>query len=219
MANTANTYIFHSLDGKKRFEVLRGEGPPKETGGTAVWEVIDRPNKTGVTVFRGRTPVRVDLPIMFDSWKKGLSVEPRIQMLKDMANSPAAHTPPLKIKVDGGYPSRYLTWVVESIDWGDLVLYNKIGNTLVRVRQDAVVHLLQFVSAELVHIKKQAGTTPPRFTSYKVKKGDTLGKIAAVKYKDRDKWTVIAKANGLRDGNNIKQGQTLKIPTLPSVNL
>lgn len=219
MANTANTYIFHTLDGRKRFSVLRGESPPKETGGTAVWEVVDRPNKVGVTVFRGRTPVRVDLPVMFDAWKKGLSVEPRIQMLKDMANPPAAHAPPLKIKVDGGYPSRYLTWVVEGIDWGDAVLYNKIGTTLVRVRQDATVHLLQFVSAELVHIKKQAGRTPPRFTPYKVKKGDTLSKIAASHYKDRDKWTVIGKANGIRDNKGVKVGQTIKIPSLPSVSL
>jgi len=217
MANTNPTYIFHTIDGKKKVEVLRAEAPPKESGGTAIWEVVDRPNKTGITVFRGRQPVRVDLPVMFDAWAEGKSVEPRIQTLKDMASPPAAHTPPVKIKVDGAYPSRYLTWVIDGIDWGDMILYSKIGTAVVRVRQDAVVHLLQHVSAELVHTSKQTSKgAAPLFTPYKVKAGDTLSKIAAQVYHDRDKWTVIAKYNNIRDPNKLTKDQTIKIPKITS---
>lgn len=219
MANTNPTYIFHTIDGKKRFEVLRAEAPPKESGGTAIWEVVDRPNRTGISVFRGRNPVRVDLPIMFDDFKRGRSVEPKIQMLKDMASPPGPHVPPTRIKVDGGYPSRYLTWVIESIDWGDMVYYNKIGTAVVRVRQDAVVHLLQYVAPELVRLKQQQSRNAPNFTRYKVKKGDTLSKLAAKYYHDRDKWTVIAKANGMRDSKALKEHQMIKIPKIPSVNV
>jgi N-acetyl-anhydromuramyl-L-alanine amidase AmpD len=48
--------------------------------------------------------------------------------------------------------------------------------------------------------------------TYKIKSGDTLGKVAKKFYGDPQKYTLISKANGIRDPNKIKLGQVLDIP-------
>ncbi|MFX0202521.1 MAG: LysM peptidoglycan-binding domain-containing protein [Candidatus Hodarchaeota archaeon] len=48
--------------------------------------------------------------------------------------------------------------------------------------------------------------------TYKIKKGDTLGKIAQKFYGDAQKYMLIAKANDIRDPNKVKVGQVLDIP-------
>ena len=48
--------------------------------------------------------------------------------------------------------------------------------------------------------------------TYKIKKGDTLGKVAKKLYGDSQKYTLIAKANGIKDPDKIKVGQVLDIP-------
>lgn len=56
----------------------------------------------------------------------------------------------------------------------------------------------------------------PESTFYKVKSGDTLGKIAAVFYGDAGKYPAIFAANKpmLKDPNKIYPGQSLRIPPL-----
>lgn len=48
--------------------------------------------------------------------------------------------------------------------------------------------------------------------TYKVKRGDTLGKIAKQFYDDPSKYTLIAAANDIGDPNKIRVGQILDIP-------
>lgn len=50
---------------------------------------------------------------------------------------------------------------------------------------------------------------------YIVKAGDTLGKIAALYYGDASKYLLIARANQMKDADQIQIGQVLKIPDLP----
>ena len=49
-------------------------------------------------------------------------------------------------------------------------------------------------------------------TGYKVKKGDTLYRIAKTEYGDGKKWTVIASANPGISPQSLKAGQTIVIP-------
>ncbi|HWE50246.1 MAG TPA: LysM domain-containing protein [Bryobacteraceae bacterium] len=48
--------------------------------------------------------------------------------------------------------------------------------------------------------------------SYKVKKGDTLYRIARTEYGDGKKWTLIASANPGLSPRTLKTGQTIVIP-------
>lgn len=51
-------------------------------------------------------------------------------------------------------------------------------------------------------------------TTYTIKSGDTLGKIARQFYNDASKYMLIAKANNIVDVNKISVGMTLEIPEL-----
>jgi LysM repeat protein len=50
--------------------------------------------------------------------------------------------------------------------------------------------------------------------AYTIKSGDNLSKIAKRFYGDANKYTAIAKANGISDPNKIQAGQELKLPVL-----
>jgi len=58
-------------------------------------------------------------------------------------------------------------------------------------------------------IKETLGTN-----EYVVKKGDSLWKIAEVKYNDGYKWNQIAKENNLKNPSNIEVGQKLVLPKI-----
>ena len=55
----------------------------------------------------------------------------------------------------------------------------------------------------------------PRQSHYRVKRGDTLSKIALAEYHDAGVWPDVAKANHIPNGNVILIGMHLKLPTLP----
>lgn len=57
------------------------------------------------------------------------------------------------------------------------------------------------------------GGKRPKF--YEVKKGDTLRKIADRFYGDPSFWRLIARANGIKDPENLKVGRKLKLPDPP----
>jgi LysM repeat protein len=151
---------------------------------------------------RGKSP--------FTCLRAGLdSQEAKIARLIRMGLPPGPHLQPPQVRISGGTPGDAIKWVIEDIEWGDNVIYRSFGgNPPVRYRQDAVVHLLQFIEPA----GPFAGSAPPRVRYYIVKKGDTLPKIAVKMYGDRGKWKVIAKANNLRDSKNLKVGRRLIIP-------
>jgi len=53
-----------------------------------------------------------------------------------------------------------------------------------------------------------------RSDEYVVKKGDSLWKIAEIKYNDGYKWSQIAKENNLKNPSNIEVGQKIILPKL-----
>lgn len=92
-------------------------GRPAVTGGGGKWNVIDRPQRTGLTVFGGYDPLQLVVPILFDNMvfnsnpkirrDPGDTVEDDIDLLWKMwgrgvrgANASANKTPPV-IEVDG----------------------------------------------------------------------------------------------------------------------
>lgn len=60
--------------------------------------------------------------------------------------------------------------------------------------------------------RKERPPKPSLPTVHKVRKGDTLSKLARKYYGDKKAWPVIATANNLTDANQISVGQRLTIP-------
>jgi len=206
---------FRTVNGSvKSVTCMRGEAPPKLTDGFGGWEVQDRPKLVGATLWKGKSPLAMDIPVIFDGWVDLEPVEDDITRITHMAWPPKPHAEPPKVKVGGGTPGDTYTWVISDITWGDEQIWAWYRGSMVRYRQDAVIKLLQHVDIAKVKAMRPmvagAGATHVKF--YRVKKGDTLPKIAVKVYGDRSKWKNIAKANKIRDGQKLVVGRQLRIP-------
>jgi hypothetical protein len=189
-----------------RVTALRGMSAPKVNGGYGGWEEVSRPRKVGLTEWRGRSPFRLALPLLIEGFPTD-SVEVACSTLERMALPGAASEPPQVTIQKGAVPHSDLIWVIESLDWGDMVIYGDNN----RVRQDVTVNLLQYVKADRLNVKGGAnpGTHP---TTYTVKKGDNLRKAAVAVYGDPGKAKTLQQANGIRDPNNLTPGTVLRCP-------
>ncbi len=63
-------------------------------------------------------------------------------------------------------------------------------------------------------LEKSASQPPPAAGNYTIRKGDTLWGIAQAQLGDPNRWREIAAANGLKNPNRIRPGQSLMIPGL-----
>jgi nucleoid-associated protein YgaU len=123
---------------------------------------------------------------------------------------------PPKVSISGvGIPSEVPNkgWVIESLEWGDNVIWeNQANGSMVRMRQDCTVNLLQYVDEDRVAFSKLTPAASMWPKHYVWKKGDTLQRVAARFYHNSKKWKRIADANGIRDPKKIKPKRVLKIP-------
>lgn len=148
------------------FHVLAGEQAPRIVAGYAKYEVVDRDQRVGLTMFRGFDPISMEVPIRFDAYRSGSSAqnERDIVLLERMAGrgnfSGAAIGPPPVIRVSTTnasgaivplIPENYQwsadnpsapTWRVAGIEWDEEPVRDDKGR---RIRQMAVVTVQQYV--------------------------------------------------------------------------
>lgn len=182
---------------------------PELTDGYGGWEVIPRPRRRAYTRWMGTNPFRLRLSLIIDKYQEQDSIEHICQTLERMATSPDAFTPPPLVDVDGAVPHPRTGWVIDNLEWGQSIRH---PNTLNRLRQEVVVHLLQHVPVDVV---QQNNPPPSKYRIYTVKKGDTLGKIASKLLGNWRRWKEIAKINKIRDPKKdraLKVGRKLKVP-------
>jgi len=206
-------------------KALLAETAPSISGGYGGWEVVARPHRVSLTNWIGRDPVRMALPIMFDGFIAGDSIEPNITQLTRMGQPDDDGEPPT-LKVHGAVPRKDVSkWVIESLDWGTNIIWGMNPNGVsVRVRQDVTVNLLQFVApdrAQLGGIQPprplpKKGRPKPRHKFHVIKKGDTIAKISTAEYGASLYQHDIAVANGIRDPKVITTkkwlGKSLRMP-------
>lgn len=205
-----NFYNFRSSSGLS-VAMLRGSDPPKITGGTGGWEIQSRPRRVGITVWQGRDPYSLDIPILFDAYRSGASLEADIARLNQMAIGSDLHQPPT-VKIDGALPIKgNVSWIISSIEWGTNVFWDQQGDQPYRTRQDAVVKVIQYNPVDRL-VVQNAGHP----NQYVTKRGETLRKVAQKMYGKSDRWQQIANAQTPRlrvAGTTVlKAGTKLRIP-------
>lgn len=200
-------WVIFTSSNKKKVTVRLGQSAAKMVGGGGGWETVARARDTAYVQWEGADPYRMDVPVLFDDWQDPEGgVENAVSVLNQMK---MGHPPPT-VRIDGAVPVKNATWVITDIDWGDDVIWEHLGNRhYARQRQDAVVHLLQFVKEDRLKMKPGIRTTP---TPHRWKKGDTLRKLAKDAYGDASKWQKIASFNKIRDPSKIKVGRVIRIP-------
>ncbi len=183
---------------------FRGDGPPKMTGGGGGWEIEDRPRRIGLTLWKGRQPYQMEVPVLVDNL--GESIEADVAALNQMQMGYDLVDPP-SVRIAGAVPIKNIRWVIDGIDWGDDVIWEQRGSTPARIRQDAVVKLIQFEPEVMVTVRN----TPPIPNVYITKEGDTLKTAAQAMYGNATKWKAIAGANPTHRDPNRKLPKGVKI--------
>lgn len=198
-------YRFTRQDSRRSFMVKRDVAAPVLVGVGGRWTVVDRPRRTSFTTWDGNDPYRMDVPILFDGWDDFDSIEAEVALLNEMRLSDDFVQPP-QVRVEGALPVKNATWVIEAVDFGDNVIWHENNY---RLRQDAVVHLLQFIEADSLVIK-----APSTSHIHAVRSGETLKSISKDEYGTSKYWSAIQKANKIRDPKKLPK--TLRIPPLVS---
>jgi hypothetical protein len=159
----------------QRFHVLAGDQAPRVVGGYAKIDVVDRTERSGISVFRGYDPIVLEVPVRFEAedrsgpWGSadGTQIERDIRLLEQMAGrgihqGAAVGAPPI-IQVmtrdnSGNFvgliPKAYQytrgnplnqLWWVSGIDWDPDGQRNDDGQ---RIRQLATITLTQYVTPD-----------------------------------------------------------------------
>jgi hypothetical protein len=217
---------FHA-EGIAAVSAFLDETPVQITGGYGGWTVTSRQRRTGLTMWMGKDPIRMSVPVLFDGYSDMDGQEVNISRLSRMALPPTGQIEPPTVQVTGrGIPHPGpKNWVIENLQWGTNVIWDHdVNGSIVRLRQDCVVNLMQYVAGDrqafsgLNPAKSSGSKAKPGSKGFqkpvKVKAGDSLSKIANRVYKNPKPgdWKLIAKANNIKDPRSIKPGQTLKIP-------
>lgn len=224
--------VFASWDPHYEVECLLGDGAGNLTAGFGGWENIRRDRRYSITEWSGRDGMEIPIPIIFENWAVGTSLEGDIKQLEMMAGlgNKGGGEPPLMTFNSGGViphdfhdaPSH--DWIITNLEFGDCVK-NDWGN---RVRQIATVTVAQFIDDDVLDKLSPAGKHRSK-NKGKVKKGtersggkkkeytvkfnhQSLVTIAKETLGDGKRWHEIAKLNGIRDPKATRKGQKLRIP-------
>lgn len=197
-------YRFTRLDLRTSVLTKRDAAPPMITNVGGRWNVVNRPRRRSFTTYDGSDLYAMDVPIFFDGLDTGRSMEDAISILNQMSIPPSDFATPPQVLIDGAVPVKGATWVLSpAITWGTNVIWHEDGY---RLRQDAVVHLLEFAEAKQLAIK------PPATSHTVATGGRTLRQISRDEYGTIKYWSAIQKANNIRDPKKLPK--TLRIPVI-----
>jgi hypothetical protein len=204
----------------KTVHLWRTDAPIVPSLGYGGHPIGARPKKKALTVWEGRQPFQMAVPVLFslgDSAGQHLSVESEVKWLDWMASSIGDKPPPpVRIKSNRGplpLPSDISAsaeWWIEDLAWGDEK--RRAGDADLYYKEVSVT-LLEKINDETVDLETPTVKTD-RAHNYTVKKGDTWHSIAASQLGSRSKWEELWKLNGkINDAQLAKRvGKTVHIP-------
>lgn len=220
-------FFIKSIEDNRKFVANFADGPPVVIEGYAGWRVVDRPREVGIVEWQGRNPMLIEIPFLIDYWfdeqdirTPGKKCEAQVSNLEHLCGIGGHQQPPLCIvNGHGAIPHDHtinskLRWVIEQVTWDREVELRRSDNGR-RLRAGGTIQVRQYLAArDLLHkIKPRQRASRP--TSWRVRRGDTLMKIAKAVYGDANKWKIIADANHFRDRRRpLKINDKLKIPKL-----
>lgn len=178
-------------------------------GGVGGTSTVDLPRDTAAVHWETHPPYTLAVDLVLDGFAEGRSVEGDAKRLLRMARAVPGEARPPSVDIDGPVPQPHssLSYLIETIDWGD-VMRPDDGSSDSRVRQKVTVNLIQDSRAELSVYRRK--TTHAK--TYTWRKGDTLTKVAHAK-KVRGGTAAIKRANrGIRDWRHVRAGTRIKLP-------
>lgn len=136
--------------------------------------------------------------------RSNVSIEPTLARLETFGRRTATTSEPPILKVSGPVPAAAgRQWVLADLEWGAYDLLK----TGARCRQEAVVHLTEYLPAAALVTKASGASKSEKALYTHVLKADLpvgLPRVAARVLHDRSKWPQIAKLNKDRHGKTIR---------------
>lgn len=203
-------------DRRHTLTVPLGQTAPDVADGRGGWSVVDRPRKPGAVEWVGTKPLTASLTLMLDGWAANVSVAPLVKVIDEMAPSRPTREPKA-VYVTNAWPiPPTVPWQIQAVTWGVDEMLRNAKNHIVRV--EVTLELVEMRVAEVVlsrtspakRSKTASGGGTTRTVT--VRRGDTLGGIAAKYLGSASRWTEIAVENHLRSPNHLVVGQKLRLP-------
>lgn len=197
-----------------RLKALLGDGTPTPSGAVGGWEVVGRPRRRPLTLWRGTPdPIRLTIPMMLDGWPRE-SVEQECQTLMVMGGLDGKDREPPELVLDG--PLLYSVdrrpnwrWVIESLEWGEALRRDDGA----RVRQIVTVNLLVPEDDDRIkRLKPRKGGD--RAHTVHAPKGSTYEKLAAHYLGSKRYGGKLAHLNGARSPDHpFDKPRKVKLPS------
>lgn len=212
-------FTLRTEDKKLSFKSRFFDKPPQQVAGGPVLARVERPKKKSLTEWTNREPFSQELNFkLHDESEQGEEIEAEIRKLEKMQGLDRGDPEPPHVTVMGDPPgcvphdlhdwSEGRWWVEAVVEDVDKTRRNKEGNRFLYIGTIKLTEVVEDDTlTELPHKKKRK----PKQKRYKVRKGDTLSKIAKDE-KVKGGWQALAKLNKIRDPKKIKIGQTLRLP-------
>lgn len=187
------------------------------------WQNIQRHWNISFTEWQGAPGYELQIPCIFDQFgfnphthRTHASVEDQCRVMERMGEyiPKKRRTGILRVDAGGDIPHDYTNdprkwWITAVIAWGDYII-NNAGD---RTRQEFTVNVWDWRPETIIRTKHHLPDRPVPKT-YRVKKGDTLPKVAAYFYGDQGMWHQIAKLNKIGHPLVLRVGHVLKMPSV-----
>lgn len=199
------------------FELEPGDGPAQITSGFgSIWETLSRPQKKAIVRFVGQDPIGIDVPVFFDGFPEGRSIESQLDTLIWSAlpkEGDEGMYPGTVFRVFGPIPFPGKRYVIADIEWpADGTIISDNGHIQ---RQAAVLKLIEYVPADGAKVKRKRRLAIGSFrqnTIEVITDKETWRSLAARYGGSAKEW---AKANGNKPrdvAKKLKKGRTVRVP-------
>lgn len=174
--------VIRSTDPPANLWVRLGAERVNVESGYGGWVEVARPRRAPITFWTGSPALRMTLPLLFDAYRAGTSLERQIATLERLATPNASDGAPARIRLvarGGIVPHQDRAWVIDSMEWGD-GLVNRQGN---RTRQAVTLSLLEYIADVRVKEKSPANLARARAAAAKTKAGAANKRVVAARGK------------------------------------
>lgn len=173
-------------------------------------DVISRPGRSDAAEWDGSGLRRVEFTLRLDGYPER-PVGRDVLDLERMAGMNRPDRPPPKVRLNYGGQINTV-FIIEQIERGPELR----RDDLQVVRIDLDVALLEWVDAGVVVTPAQRAQSrapsPPTGRTHVLAAGESLWSLAVRYFGDGNRWTDIARANGIRDPREAVPGLRLQIP-------
>jgi nucleoid-associated protein YgaU len=214
---TVGQATIRTADRRRSLTAWLGPNQATLTDGVGGWSEVTRPRKPGAVEWLGTAPVKATVELLLDAFAGGGTIVTALNSARIMAPlDPATEPPVVYVSGVAVIPST-LPFVVQTLDLSDWQLRRDGQPARVTATFGLIEHRIGDVVTRSSPAKRSSSRNGTggrgKARTYTMRKGDTLGSVAAKLLGSASRWKTLADLNRIRDPNHVKPGYVLKLPS------